>query len=276
MAKARALLEDHLYLETVKVLEQSEKDGFSSPEMTELMDLAKSAAAERISQDLVERSFLEAKRLLEEQGYEEVLRLLGPTLQRVDEPALQRLYEEATLKQRALEEQVDRLLADVKRYCEMQLFDAAAGLIRAESAGVRQVKRVQVAFNSCTGLLEAEASRLEAIGTVYAALNGSDCAAVFQRIGRSDVSSNDSTSSAEIEKRLAGRVQQIADQQAAKYIEAARQALSADDAALANSHLDGGNAWQASCSPTVQAEWKTVHEEIAAAKKVLRFRKARR
>ena len=276
MAKARALLEDHLYLETVKVLEQCEKDGFSSPEMTELMDLAKSAAAERISQDLVERSFLEAKRLLEEQDYEEVLRLLEPVLQRVDEPALQRLYEEATLKQRALKEQVDRLLADVDRYYQMQLFDAAAGLIRAEPAGVRQVKRVQEALNSCTDLLEAEASRLEIIGAVYAALNGQDCATVFHRIGRADASSAASASTAEIEKRLSSRVQLFADQQAAKCIAAARQALSADDAALANSHLEGGATWQASCSPAVQAEWKTLQGEIAAAKKVLRFRKARR
>ncbi len=276
MAKARALLEDHLYLETLKVLEQCEKDGFSSPEMTALMDLAKSAAAERISQDLVERSFLEAKRLLEEQDYEEVLRLLEPVLQRVEEPALQRLFEEATNKQRALEVQVDRLLADVDRYCQMQLFDAAAGLMRAEPAGVRRLKRVQEILNSCTGSLEAEASRLESIGTVYAALNGSDCATAFHRVGWPDASSAASASTAEIEKRLSGRVQLIADQQAAKCIEAARQALSADDAALANSYLEGGAAWQESCSPTVQAEWKTLQEEIAAAKKVLRFRRARR
>ncbi len=280
MAKARALLEDHLYLETVKVLEQCEKDGFSSPEMTALMDLAKSAAAERISQDLVERSFLEAKRLLEEQDYEEVLRLLEPALERVDEPALQRLFEEATNKQRTLEVQVDHLLAEVDRYCQMQLFDAAAGLIRAESAGVRQVKRVQEALNSCTSLLEAEASRLEIMGAVYAALNGSDCATAFQRacarVGRADASSAASASTAEIEKRLSSRVQLIADQQAAKCIAAARQALGADDAALANSHLEDGATWQASCSPSVQAEWKTLQGEIAAAKKVLRFRKARR
>jgi serine/threonine-protein kinase len=72
MTKARALLEDHLYLETVKILELCEKEGFSSPEMSQLLNLAKSAASERISQDLVERSFLEAKRLLEEQDYEAV------------------------------------------------------------------------------------------------------------------------------------------------------------------------------------------------------------
>jgi len=276
MAKARALLEDHLYFETVKVLEQCEKDGFSSPEMTELMDLAKSAAAERISQDLVERSFLESKRLLEEQNYEEVLRVLEPVLERVDEPALRRLYEEATLKQRALEEQVGHLLADVERYCRMELFDAAVGLIRAESAGVRQVKRVQDALKSCTGLLEAEVARLESIGAAYAALNGTDGAKTFQQIAPANGAQAATTNTAEIEKRLSGRVQLMADEQITKRIESARHALSADDATLANEHLESCAAWQASCSLAVQSELKAVQEETSAAKKVLRFRKARR
>jgi eukaryotic-like serine/threonine-protein kinase len=274
MAKARALLEDHLYLETVKVLEQCEHDGFSSPEMTELMELARSAAAERISQDLVERSFLEAKRLLEEQDYEEALRLLEPVLQRVDEPSLRRLLEEARLKHRTREQQVDRLLADVQRHCELHLFDAAAGLIRAESAGVRQVKRVQSALKSCTEKLDAEAARLEAIGAFYASLNGNDCAAAFQRLARSKAEASPST--AAIEQRITARAQSLADQQVTKNTEAARQALGADDAALANNLLQEVSVWQATCSPAVQADWKAAQSEAAAAKKVLRFRKASR
>ncbi|HTW79088.1 MAG TPA: protein kinase [Terracidiphilus sp.] len=274
MARARALLEDHLYLETVKVLEQCERDGFSSPQLTELLELARSAASERISQDLVERSFLEAKRLLEEQDYEEVMRLLEPVLQRVDEPALRRLLEEATLKQRAREEQVDRLLAEVERYCALHLFDAAAGLIRAEPGGVMQVKRVQAALKSCTEQLDAEAARLEAIGAFYATLSGNDCAAAFQRLARAGGATSAST--AGIEQRLASRVQLIADQQVTKNTEAARQALTSEDAALANSLLQDVSAWQANCSPSVQAEWKAAQSDVAAAKKVLRFRKVLR
>ncbi len=277
MARARELLEDHLYLETVKVLEKCEKDGFSSPEITELMDLARSAAAERISQDLVERSFLEAKRLLGEQDYEAVLRLLDPVLQRVDEPALRRLLEEATLKQSALEEQVDRLLADVDRYCQMQLFDAAVGLIQAESAGVRQAKRVQAAFISSSDMLNLEVARLESLGFVYATLHGANYEAALQRLAQSSIEAPAGPAgTTAIERRLSARVRLIADQNVTKCIEAARQALSADDAALASRHLESGAGWQSNCSPAVQAEWKTVEEEIAATKKVLRFRRTQR
>jgi eukaryotic-like serine/threonine-protein kinase len=276
MAQARALLEDHLYLETVKVLEKCEKDGFSSPEIAELMDMAKSAAAERISQDLVERSFLEAKRLLEEQDYEAVLHLLDPVLQRVDEPALRRLLEEARLKQSALEEQVERLLADADRYCQMQLFDAAVGLIQAESAGVRQTKRVQAALEFSSDMLRSEATRLESLGSVYAAMYDTNSAAALQRVVPRIEAPTGPAGTTEIEKRLSARVQLIADQNMTRCIESARRALGADNAALAYSHLESGAAWQMNCSSAVRVEWKTVEEEIAAAKKVLRFRRTQR
>jgi hypothetical protein len=68
----------------------------------------------------------------------------------------------------------------------------------------------------------------------------------------------------------------IADGHLAKAFEAARQALGADDAVLAENVLQNVSEWQACCSPALGAEWKAVHSEISAAKKVLRFRKRSR
>lgn len=276
MARARALLEDHLYLETVKVLELCEKDGFSSPEITELLNLARTAAAERISQDLVERSFLEAKRLLEEEDYDEVLKLLPPVLQRVEEPALRRLLDEAAEKQKVLEKRVDQVLAEVERLQEMELFDAAIGLIQAEHAGVRQAKRAHLALESCAASLASEAARLELMGAVYSGLAGPECASAFERISKEGSRSALPAGAVEMEQRLGARVQVLADQQLTRCIETARQALGADDAALAESVLQDASAWQASATPQVQAEWKTTQAEVAAAKKVLRFKKVLR
>ncbi|HUA93388.1 MAG TPA: protein kinase [Terracidiphilus sp.] len=274
MSKARALLEDHLYLETVKVLELCEKEGFSSPEMTELMNLARSAAAERISQDLIERSFLEAKRLLEEENYEEVLRLLPPVLQRVEEPALRRQLDEAAQKQRILEKRVDELITDVDRLREMELFDAAVGLIRAEPAGVQQARRVQAALEACATALESEAARLESLGTIYAALDEPESSVRFERMAANGASGSPGVDA--IEQRLGARLKQIADQQLTQCIEAARQALAAEDPAAAESFLQNASAWQSSATPSVQAEWKALQSEVGAARKVLRFKRASR
>jgi eukaryotic-like serine/threonine-protein kinase len=287
LRKAHALLEDHLYLETVKVLEQCERDGFSSPEMTELMDLARSAAAERISQDLVERTFLEAKQLLEAEDYEAVLKLLPPVLERVDEPALRRQLDEATQKQQILEKRVDQILAEVDRSREMELFDAAIGLIHSEPAGVRQSRRVQSALETLTAARDLEALRLASIGTIYAGLHEPDSAALFQRLTSGSLAAPTSPRDTPaglvsspgitlIEQRLSARLRQIADQQLTQSLEAARQALASDDAADAHTLLENVAGWQASASPPVQAEWKTAREEVSAARKVLRFRKSSR
>jgi hypothetical protein len=232
------------------------------------MNMARSAAAERISQDLVERSFLEAKHLLEVEDYEAVLKLLSPVLQRAEEPALRRLLDEAAEKQKVLERRIDQVVAEAEHLKAIELFDAAIGLIRTEPAGVRQAKRVQTMLDSCAAIAASEAARLEAAGAVYARLGEPECASAFERVTK-----DNATGAAEIYQRLSARVQGIADRQLTQSMESARQALAADDAALAESTLQAASAWQVSATPPVQAEWQTVQAEAASAKKVLRFKK---
>ncbi|MFP5230391.1 MAG: protein kinase domain-containing protein [Acidobacteriota bacterium] len=272
LAKARDLLEDHLYLETVKVLETCETQGFSSPEMTDLLEMARSAAAVRVSQDLVERTFLEAKELLEKQNYEAVLRLLPPVLQRVEEPALRRLLEEATQKQRAIEQRVAQVAAAVKRCCEMEMYDAAIGLISGESPGVRHVQQIRTALETCQKLLDNEAARLQSMGTIYATLSEPECAIAWQRLTSGETSGPSSPAVTDAEQRLGARVRLTVDRHVTQSIDAARQALRSEQPVLANDLLKNTAEWQASAAPAVQEQWKAVLAEIAAAKKVLRFR----
>ena len=271
LAKARTLLEDHLYLETVKVLELAEREGFTSPEMTELLEMARSSAAERVSQDLVERSFLEAKRLLAEQNYEAVLRLLPPVLQRVDEPSLRRQLEEATRNQVILSQRVEHVISEVRALCEEELFDAAIGLISAESLGVQRAKDVQAALQLCTVKRTEEAARLAVIGAAYASLDRSECPEGFQS-SSTGAGGTAVPGTENLEKRFNARLQLVADEQLKKSVETAKLTLGADDAAGAEGLLQKCSPWLPYSSLPVQSEWKAAQAEIAAAKKVLRFR----
>ena len=273
LAKARTLLEDHLYLETVKALEQAEREGFSSPEMTELLDLARAAAAERVSQDLVERSFLEAKRLLAEQNYEGVMRLLPPVLERVDEPSLRRQLDEASRNQVKLEERVEQVVSEAKALCELDLFDSAMGLISEESAGVRRAKGVQALLQLCIERLASEEARLSAIAAVYVRLNTPECPAAFQQLSSSVNQKKIVANANEIEKRLSGRVQAIADEWVKKGVESAKQAIAGDDTLTAEGLLQACGMWSPCANPGLQADLKSAQAEVASAKKVLRFRK---
>lgn len=276
LSKARTLLEDHLYLETVKVLELAEREGFSSPEMTELLELARSAAAERVSQDLVERSFLEAKRLLAEQNYEAVLRMLPPVLQRVDEPSLRRQLEEASCNQVKLDQRVEQVISEVRDLCEAELFDSAIGLICAESKGVQRSKNVQEALQVCSAKMNAEKARLAVIGAAYARLDNSECPEGFQLLSATETPSKLMQGTHDLEKRLSQRIQLIADEQLKKSVETAKQTLGADDAINAEGQLQKSSSWLPYSSLPVQSEWRAAKTEVAAAKKVLRFGKVLR
>jgi serine/threonine-protein kinase len=271
LAKARTLLEDHLYLETVKVLELAEREGFTSPEMTELLELARSSASERVSQDLVERSFLEAKRLLSEQNYEAVMRLLPPVLQRVDEPSLRRQLEEASRNQVILSERVEQVISEVRALSEAELFDAAIGLISAESLGVQKAKDVLAAHQLCTAKLNEEAARLALVGAAYASLELSKCPDGLAS-SSSGTESTGVPGTEALEKLLNARMQSAADEQLKKSVETARLTLGAEDAAGAEENLQKSSQWLQYSSPSAQSEWKAAEVEIAAAKKVLRFR----
>jgi len=257
----------------VKVLELAAREGFSSPEMTELLEMARAAATERITQDLVERSFIEAKRLLQEQNYEAVLTLLPPVLQRVEEPSLRRQLEEATRNQAKLEERVEQVMSEVRILCEAELFDSAIGLIGAEQPGVQRAKSVEALHRSCREKMSAEAARLGLIGRAYACLENSECPEGFQQVISTGTIKKPVESTSELEKRATARVQLFADEQMKKSVETAKQTLAAEDALGADSQLQNCSAWLPYASAGVQAEWKSAQAEVAGAKKVLRFRK---
>jgi hypothetical protein len=151
--------------------------------------------------------------------------------------------------------------------------DAAIGLIKNESAGIMQTKRVQAELDSCVMMLDQEAERLESIGAVYARLQAQDGVGVSQGVSTLEPTV---PGTLQIERRLGARVQLVTDQTVTKWTEAARQALAADDAALAEGLIQNTSGWQGCASPSVQAECKAVQSEISAAKKVLYFRKSHR
>lgn len=273
LSRAHALLGDHLYLETVKVLEECQNQGFTSREISELREMARSAAAERISQELVERNVLEAKALLEEENYDAVLKLLPPILKRVDEPALRRLLDEATRKEQGIEDRVEKLMVSVKHYWELGLFDVVVGLIAAEPAGVRRKPRVSEALEKSRKFLADDAVKCETIGSVYALLSEAECAIAYQRVASED--GPRSPDVAAIGQRLARRVRGAIDGRISDKLEAARQALRSEQQDLAHDLLEEAAGWLASASPLIQDEFKAAQQELAAVRKVLRFRKAR-
>jgi hypothetical protein len=110
LGQARQAIDDRLYLEAVKILERCKAEGYSSYEVDGLLELAKSTASQRISQELLERTYSQAKRFIDEEDYESAVQLLRRALRQVDEPVLHRQLEEANQKHLATEQRADAAL----------------------------------------------------------------------------------------------------------------------------------------------------------------------
>jgi serine/threonine-protein kinase len=273
LAKARSLLDDHLYIEATKTLQNCEKEGFSSEELTELLETARSEAAKRVSQDFIERNFLEAKSLLEDQDYEGVLRILRPALERVEDSSLRKLLDEATRKQAELEIHIDTLLVDVQRLFDMGFYDVVCAQIRAESPGVRQAKRIQQVFDSCLRRIDEEKAHLNGIGAIYARIGNPDVFKDLKKVFKTTANPGDL---AGIDKKLEGRIVRAAGDAVRRCIEQVRLALANEDAELAERARNEAVEWLPAASDATQAEWSKVQAELAASRKILRFRRTQR
>jgi hypothetical protein len=273
LGQARQAIDDRLYLEAVKILERCKAEGFSSYEVDGLLELAKSAASQRISQELLERTYSQAKRFIDEEDYESAVQLLRRALRQIDEPVLQRQLEEATQKQAATEQRADGALERAESLASMELFAEAVQALEEQSAGVKRLPRVEQALVRARKLEEAEASFALLTGRCYA-LMGSDQGIADLKQALNTVATADTPNSQEAaKKQLRKRCEQIYGEKASSGIAAARELLMQDDSVAAEALLRETAPWREFAPAQAQEDLRTLEAEAAAAKKVLRFRR---
>jgi serine/threonine-protein kinase len=273
LGQARQAIDDRLFLEAVKILERCKADGFSSYEVDGLLDLAKTAASQRISQELLERTYSQAKRLIDEEDYESAVQLLQRALRQVDEPVLHRQLEEATQRQGSTEQRANGALERAEDLARMELFAEAVVLLEEQSPGVKKLPRVDQALGRARKLQEAEADFAKLTGRCYAQMGTTDGIADLKR-ALSIPATSDAPLSLEATKRqLRRRCEQVYGEKASSAIGAAREFLSQDDSGGAESVLKETMAWLELAPSQAQEELRALEAEAAAAKKVIRFRR---
>jgi serine/threonine protein kinase len=275
LGQARQAIDDGLYLEAVKILERCKAEGYSSYEVDGLLEIAKSAGKERRSQELLERTYGQAKRLMDEEAYGSATQMLQRAQREVDEPVLRRLLGEASQKEAATTQAAARALEDAGSLMRIELFAEAVLLLEEQARGVKRLPRVEEELRRAKGLQEAEASFSRLIGRCYAQLGS---AAGIEDIKKAlNTATTDTPRSQEtMKKRLRQRCEEIYGEKAASAIASARKFLHEDDSQGSEEVLRETRPWLELAPPQAQNELRALEAEVAAAKKVLRFRMGRR
>ena len=203
-------------------------DGFSSYEIDGLLELAKSEGSKRISQEVLERTYSQAKRLIELEDYENAVQLLRRALRQVDEPVLHRQLEEAVQKQQATEQRADAALERVDHLMRMELFAEAVLLLKEQSGGVKKLQRVEQARVRARNLQETDANVSIVLGRCYAQMGTAQGIEDLKKALKT-VATADAPGSAETIKRLRRRCEEIYGERASAAIASARKFLSEDD-----------------------------------------------
>jgi predicted Ser/Thr protein kinase len=273
LGQARQAIDDRLFLEAVKTLERCKADGFTSYEVDGLLNLAKTAASQRISQELLERTYTQAKRLIDEEDYESAVQVLRRALRQVDEPVLHRQLEEATQKQGTIDQKANTALEQAETLTRMELFAEAVVLLEEQSPGVKRLPRVDQALGRARRLQEAETNFATLTGRCYAQMGTPDGIADLKRALNIPASSDGPMSVEATAQQLRRRCEQVYGEKASSAIVAARGLLAQDDCAGAESVLKETMPWLELAPTQAQEDLRAVEAETAAAKKVIRFRR---
>jgi hypothetical protein len=272
LQEATQAIDNRLYLEAVKILERCQADGFSSYEIDGLLELAKSEASKRISQEVLEQTHSQAKRLIELEDYENAVQLLRGALRQVDEPVLHRQLEEALQKQQATEQRADAALERVDYLIRMELFDEAVLLLKEQSGGVKKLERVEQARVRASNMQEADANLSIVLGRCYAQMGNAQGIEDLKKALKT-VATADAPGLEETVKRLRRRCEEIYGERASAAIASIRKFLAEQDRQGAEEVLRETTRWVELAPPQAQEELKLLQVQTAAAKRVLRFRR---
>ena len=273
LSQARQAIDDRLYLEAVKILERCKAEGYSSYEVDGLLELAKSTASQRISQELLERTYSQAKRFIDEEDYESAVQLLRRAVRQVDEPVLHRQLDEANQKHLATEQRADAALERAESLTRMELFVEAVALLEEQSPGVKRLPRIDQALGRARKLQEAEADFAGLTGRCYAQMGTSQGVADLKRALNTPATSDVPNSQEATKKQLRRRCEQVYGEKASSTIGTARELLGQDDSLGAEALLKETTEWLELAPAPAQEELRALAAEAAAAKKVIRFRR---
>lgn len=273
LKEATQAIDDRLYLDAVKILERCQAEGFSSYEVQGLLDLAKTEAAKRISQEVLERNYGQAKRLIDQEDYESAVQLLRRALRQVDEPVLRRQLEQATQKQLATEQRADKVLERSGNLIRLELFVEAVFLLTEQSPGVKRLSRVEQALSRASKLQEAEANFSTLMGRCYARMGSVQGIEDLKEALKTVVTADAASSQEAMKKQLRKSCEEIYGKRASSAIASARKFLIEDDSQGAEEVLEEAMQWLELAPLQSQEELRALRAETAAAKKVLRFRR---
>ena len=261
LQKAHEALSSGRYTEALRLLEACQKEGVSSPEITELMDFARQEADRGLKNSHIQGLLQRAQNLMTRGAYAEVVDLLGAVRQEPETASLTYLLEDAKARLQSFERTVHSALETAEALRSHEQYAEAVRLLESQPSSVLQNEAVQKALTTLREASAHEITALQAVGSAYAYLDQSDASK----------SALEDDAKSPLLIRLVpiftSRRKSVADRQLSSAIEQARNFFNAGDKKQAASALDAVVAIAEFASKDLQNEWQALSKKLGKIKR---------
>ena len=223
----------------VEILESYQLEFNDTAGVSDLLELARNELAQQQRRARIANAVAKARALMAEEQFDEAIRLIEPAAAETSDPALSRLLDEAREQRAESERKAGAFLTRVARLRERGQLDEAIEALQAYPASAIAGSQANALLNE----IRSEQARKQATSKALAAATQSIEQGNFQSAIESlEAVQRAYGESADIARAIAeieARRRQLANEAAARAIEAARSALAANNADQAIKELKG-------------------------------------
>ncbi len=263
LTRAHDALSSGRYVEAWRLLESCKKEGISSPEITELIDLARREADRRLNNSHLQGLLKQAQEFMAQESYGAIVELLTPVAEEPGAASLLFLLEDARNRLQCLQQEIDASLQTVDVLTTQEHFAEGINFLESQPPSVLHSAPVQTALRCLRQANDNEVAALRVVGKAYAALDRPDISAGALQNPPANAQSNLLT---RIVPVFTARRKSVADRQLSSALEQARRAMDAGDKRHAARALRAANCFAEYASSNLQSEWQALSREIERGK----------
>ena len=263
LREAQEAIDHSEFEKAVEILESYQLEFADAAGIAELLEFARKEVAQQKLRARIAACVAEARPLIQQEQFEQAIRLLEPAAAETADPSLARLLDEARAQQKEFERKASALIARIAKLRERGQLDEAIELLQGQPSSSISGTPLYALLTEVRGEQARKQATENAIAAASQAIEqGGFQSAIesLQGVQRAWGETPELTSAiADIESRRA----QAANEAVAKSVETARTALVANDAAAALEELRSVKDWVEFADPTQQTNWRRLGAEAA-------------
>lgn len=261
LKQAHKALSEGRFGEAVEVLEGCQGE-LQSPEIAELLEFARNELFQDQHRRFIAQSLTDAQTMLRDQLYEEAIAYLEPLTQRMDEPALRTLLEQARRQLKELHDKAEAAAASLEPVLEAEGYEQVLAYLEMLPPQIHAQPALQAALKKAQDGLELERAQVAFLGQSYAVLGNPG-----QTEGWSGPQATVSAGVlGEMTRAFERRRLGLATRTITAEIEIVRAKLMTGDVQSVDELLQGKAPLVPFCTPETQTEWNSLIEQLRARK----------